>query len=128
MLAHTFCMYSVNSGRSLIRSAWASATGIPVPWATGGRPSRSAYLPSAQTVGRRFWITKRTTLSSVRTRCQISKAMVLAFGCPPGTAWSCSGVRSATALSSERWSCVIPAWMNSAAVSMSAPSVWAGPF
>src|SRR4029077_9888016 len=51
--------------------------------------------------------------------------MVLAFGLPAGTAWSCSGVRPSSCLSRLPWSCLSPPWMNSSAVIMNAPSVWA---
>src|SRR5512144_2699631 len=44
--------------------------------------------------------------------------MVLAFGCPAGTAWSWSGVSSAITLSRPAWSRSRFARMNSAAVSM----------
>src|SRR5512138_1838526 len=47
--------------------------------------------------------------------------MVLALGCPPGTAWSWSGVSSAITLSRPAWSRLRLARMKSAAVSMGVP-------
>src|SRR5438309_8548958 len=44
--------------------------------------------------------------------------MVFAFGCPAGTVWSWSGVRSAITLSRPSWSRLMFARMKSAAVSM----------
>ena len=75
VLAHTFCVYSPKSFRSLMRRACASAVGWPVPLVTGGSPSFSAYPPSTHTGGRRFCSTNRTTLSSVRAMCHRFHAM-----------------------------------------------------
>src|ERR1700730_12391730 len=44
--------------------------------------------------------------------------MVLALGCPAGTVWSWSGVRSAITLSRPSWSRLTFVRMKSAAVSM----------